>query len=61
MNNPNLNIDHISYLKKLSISDDQYNQVIKKLSEETDIIFREMKSRRIAFKRVKKISKIWSC
>lgn len=56
MNNPNLNIDYISYLEKLSIGDD-----IKKLCEETDIIFREMKSRRIAFKRVKKISKIWSC
>jgi hypothetical protein len=56
VNNPNLNIDHISYLGKLSVGDD-----IKKLCEETDIIFREMKSRRIAFKRVKKISKIWSC
>ena len=56
MNNPNLNIDHISYLGNLSVGDD-----IKKLCEETDIIFREMKSRRIAFKRVKKISKIWSC
>lgn len=55
MNNLNLNIDHISYLGKLSVGDD-----IKKLCEETDIIFREMKSRRIAFKRVKKISKIWS-
>ncbi len=56
MNNPNLNIDHISYLGKLSIGGD-----IKKIDEETDIIFREMKSRRIAFKRLKKISKIWSC
>ena len=54
MNNLNLNIDHISYLEKLSIGDD-----IKKLCEETDMIFYEMRSRRIAFKRVKKISKIW--
>ena len=56
MFNLNLNIDHISYLEKLSIGDD-----IKKLYDDTDIIFREIKSRRIAFKRVKKISKIWNC
>ncbi len=50
------NEDAIDFIKKLSIGGD-----IKKLCEETDIIFREMKSRRITFKRVKKISKIWSC
>ncbi len=56
MNDINLNIiDHISYL------DRDKSEKLKKLSQYTDMIFYEMKSRRIAFRRVKKISKIWSC
>ena len=54
MNDLNLNIiDHISYL------DRDKSEKLKKLSKDTDMIFYEIKSRRISFKRVKKISKIW--
>ena len=60
MNDINLNIiDSVLYLTEMRYKDK--SEKLKKLSQDTDIIFREMKSRRIAFKRVKKISKIWSC
>ncbi len=60
MNDLNLNIiEHTSYLSEMR--DKDKSDKLKKLSKDTDIIFREMKFRRIAFKRVKKISKIWSC
>ena len=55
MNDLNLNIiDHLSEMRDKDKSDK-----LKKLSKDTDMIFYEMRSRRIAFKRVKKISKIW--
>ena len=57
MNDLNLNIiDHLSEMRDKDKSDK-----LKKLSKDTDMIFYEIKSRRIAFKRVKKMSKIWSC
>lgn len=60
MNDLNLNIiDHISYLSEMR--DKDKSDKLKKLSKDTDMIFYEIKSRRIAFKRVKKMSKIWSC
>ena len=60
MSDLNLNIiDHISYLSEMR--DKDKSDKLKKLSKDTDMIFYEIKSRRIAFKRVKKISKIWSC
>ena len=58
MNDLNLNIiDHISYLTEMR--DKDKSEKLKKLSQDTDIIFYEIKSRIIAFKRVKKMSKIW--
>jgi hypothetical protein len=60
MSDLNLNIiDHISYLSEMR--DKDKSDKLKKLSKDTDMIFYEIKSRRIAFKRVKKMSKIWSC
>ena len=53
-----LNInDSILYLAEMRYKD--MSEKLKKLSQDTDMIFYEMRSRRIAFKRVKKISKIW--
>ena len=58
MNDLNLNIiEHTSYLSEMR--DKDKSDKLKKLSKDTDMIFYEMRSRRIAFKRVKKISKIW--
>ena len=55
MNDLNLNIiDHLSEMRDKDKSDK-----LKKLSKDSDMIFYEIKSRRISFKRVKKISKIW--
>jgi len=60
MSDLNLNIiDHISYLSEMR--DKDKSDKLKKISKDTDMIFYEIKSRRIAFKRVKKMSKIWSC
>lgn len=60
MNDLNLNInDRILYLAEMRYKDK--SEKLKKLSQDTDMIFHEIKSRRISFKRVKKISKIWSC
>jgi hypothetical protein len=57
MNKDLLLIDHINYLSDKR-SEDQMNK-LKELSIKTDEIFKEMHSRRIAQRRIKKIIKVW--
>jgi predicted transcriptional regulator len=57
MNKDLLLIDHINYLSDKR-SEDQMNK-LKELSIKTDKIFKEMHSRRIAQRRIKKIIKVW--
>jgi predicted transcriptional regulator len=57
MNKDLLLIDHINYLSDKR-SKYQMNK-LKELSIKTDKIFKEMHSKRIAQRRIKKIIKVW--
>lgn len=57
MNKDLLLIDHINYFSDKR-EEDQMRK-LKELSLKTEKIFKEMRSQRIAQKRIKKIKKIW--